>query len=242
MQAIGIDNTAFNAVKKSVSTPGLTFNTTGNVAAAVNLNKGLYYIGTLSSCCGHYLHQGHCEHHRNCFAKPSRLCPDFNVQACPVLQVRHGEFLHISLSCKTALEDGDCFDNACTQGHDNFGMRRRKEDERKKEAAANIAQWKREHSGQTQNQIQAVEMSLRQSAKEKQVEQGKEASFWLEQKLDSGYLEELVMNGQLRLKGAVEGVVRRHTEMRAAKVWGDFSFRDAMAAEMKKREVAYGAK
>lgn len=44
--------------ERAIETP--TINTSGNVAAAVHLNKDPYYTVTFGACCSHYLHHGEC--------------------------------------------------------------------------------------------------------------------------------------------------------------------------------------
>ncbi|TID17934.1 hypothetical protein E6O75_ATG10579 [Venturia nashicola] len=178
-------DTKHTATSKLSSTT--TTCTTGNVASAADLNKNPYYIGTLGSCCGHYLHHGDCRKNNHpgastCYGSPSVLCLDFQMGNCTTIKyLRHeGNLVHILPSCLVALSNGECFDDACTQGHDNFQMRRDKEEERKDE----FRQHRRNDDEGIKSQLEILKCSLETGATRKQTVRGSAAAAMLKSRLE----------------------------------------------------------
>lgn len=182
--AVGLGEIATN---NEIAIETSTINTKGNVAAAVHLNKDPYYIATLGSCCGHYLHHGECRKDDRgfsaCYGSPSELCPDFKTGTCTTIRLLRYEkkLVHVLSSCMVALSDGECFDSACDQGHDNFEARKEKEEDR----IARRAQKQKDGDESMQVQLEMVKRSMESDATQKQLVEAKNAAARLKARLTS---------------------------------------------------------
>ncbi|KAE9986551.1 hypothetical protein EG327_004256 [Venturia inaequalis] len=169
----------------------------GNIAMAVLLHKSPQYIVTLSSCCSHYLRLGKCPK-KSCLGSQFKICPAFETATCSNRNSRHQEFLHIIPSCPTALDTGECKDIACTKGHDNFTIRKAKDKDRMKEAAASLAQLRKHTDESTQKQLDMVRLSMAPNATRKERNEGAKAVPLLEKKLIFTHADQNIISGQLR--------------------------------------------
>jgi len=83
-------------------------------------------------------------------------------------------------------------------GHDNFEIRKGREEERKSEVAVNLAQYRDTTDMATREQLRVVQLSLGQSATADEIEAGRKAAGKLSNKLAFKYLGQNVVRGELR--------------------------------------------